>query len=137
MLENKANNVTVTEEQMKDTEMAIIIDVMQKIRGFDSSLCPLLLQYMEEDQKEGEDMLVAVSYAASENGYKDISEEEFEWLKQFKLRKGDETSYRCIALCIYKDGAIDKDVLSFAYRHSRTQKEFSTLAAKIQALINS
>ena len=134
MLEtNNTTKVSVTEEQMNDTEMAILIDVMQNRKGFDPSLCPLLFQYMEEDQKEGDDMLFTVSYAA-DNGYKDIAKEEFEWMKQFKLRKGE--NYRCISLFFYKDGTIDKDVLSFAYRHSRTQKEFSILAAKIQALIN-
>jgi hypothetical protein len=123
------------EDNRKAAENAIVIDVMQMRRGFDSSLCPLLLQYMEEDQKEGEDMLIAVSFAAAECGHKDVSKEEFEWLKQFKLRN-DHQSYKIIALSLYKDGTIDKDVLSIAYRHSKNQKEFSSLAANLQASIN-
>ena len=130
----KTNTTKVTDEQMKDIEMEILIDVMQKRKGFNSSLCPLLLQYMKEDQKEGEDMLFAVSVAASDYGYKDVSKEEFEWLKQFKLRNGE--FYRALALCIYKDGTIDKKVLSFAYRHSKTQKKFLNLAASFQDSLN-
>ena len=130
----KTNTTKVTDEQMKDIEMEILIDVMQKRKGFNSSLCPLLLQYMKEDQKEGEDMLFAVSVAASDYGYKDISKEEFEWLKQFKLRNGE--FYRALALCMYKDGTIDKKVLSFAYRHSKTQKKFLNLAASFQDSLN-
>lgn len=133
MLE-KTKTTKVTDEQMKDIEMEILIDVMQKRKGFNSSLCPLLLQYMKEDQKEGEDMLFAVSVAASDYGYKDVSKEEFEWLKQFKLRNGE--FYRALALCIYKDGTIDKKVLSFAYRHSKTQKKFLNLAASFQDSLN-
>ena len=118
----------------KTAENAIVIEVMRQRKGFDESLVPLLLQYMEEDEAEGEDMLFAVSVAASDYGYKDVSAEDFEWLKQFKVRNGE--FYRALALCIYKDGYIEKDVLSIAYRHTKTQKEFSRFAGNLQASIN-
>ena len=129
----KTNN-TIEEDYNKTVENAILIEVMRQRKGFDASLTPLLLQYMEEDEAEGQDMLFAVSVAASDYGYKDISKEEFEWLKQFKLRNGE--FYRALALCMYKDGAIDKKVLSFAYTHSKTQKKFLNLAASFQDSLN-
>ena len=125
---------TKEEDYNKTVENAILIEVMRQRKGFDASLTPLLLQYMEEDEAEGQDMLFAVSVAASDYGYKDVSKEEFEWLKQFKLRNGE--FYRALALCMYKDGTIDKKVLSFAYRHSKTQKKFLNLAASFQDSLN-
>ena len=134
MLEKTNNTTKATEDYNKTVENAILIEVMRQRKGFDASLTPLLLQYMEEDEAEGQDMLFAVSVAASDYGYKDVSKEEFEWLKQFKLRNGE--FYRALALCMYKDGTIDKKVLSFAYRHSKTQKKFLSLAASFQDSLN-
>ena len=134
MTEKFFNQMTTEEDYNKTVENAILIEVMRQRKGFDASLTPLLLQYKEEDEAEGQDMLFAVSVAASDYGYKDISKEEFEWLKQFKLRNGE--FYRALALCMYKDGTIDKKVLSFAYRHSKTQKKFLNLAASFQDSLN-
>ena len=134
MTEKFFNQMPTEEDYNKSVENAILIEVMRQRKGFDASLTPLLLQYMEEDEAEGQDMLFAVSVAASDYGYKDISKEEFEWLKQFKLRNGE--FYRALALCMYKDGTIDKKVLSFAYRHSKTQKKFLNLAASFQDSLN-
>ena len=134
MIEKFFNQMPAEEDYNKTVENAILIEVMRQMKGFDASLTPLLLQYMEEDEAEGQDMLFAVSVAASDYGYKDVSKEEFEWLKQFKLRNGE--FYRALALCMYKDGTIDKKVLSFAYRHSKTQKKFLNLAASFQDSLN-
>ena len=134
MIEKFFNQMPTEEDYNKTVENAILIELMRQMKGFDASLTPLLLQYMEEDEAEGQDMLFAVSVAASDYGYKDVSKEEFEWLKQFKLRNGE--FYRALALCMYKDGTIDKKVLSFAYRHSKTQKKFLSLAANFQDSLN-
>ena len=96
MIEKFFNQMPTEEDYNKTVENAILIEVMRQMKGFDASLTPLLLQYMEEDEAEGQDMLFAVSVAASDYGYKDISKEEFEWLKQFKLRNGE--FYRALAL---------------------------------------
>ena len=135
MLEKTNNTTNVTEEDYRKTaENTIVIELMRQMKGFDASLVPLLIQFMEEDEVEGQDMLFAVSVAASDYGYKDVSVEDFEWLKQFKVRDGE--SCRAFALCVYKDGCVYKDVLSIAYTHTRTQKEFLSLAANIQCSIN-
>ena len=134
MTEKFFNQMPTEEDYNKTVENAILIEVMRQRKGFDASLTPLLLQYMEEDEAEGQDMLFAVSVAASDYGYKDISKEEFEWLKQFKLRNGE--FYRALALCLLKDGSISKQVLSFAYRHSKTQKKFLSLASNVQESVN-
>ena len=134
MLEKFFNQMPTEEDYRKTAENTIVIEVMRQMKGFNASLVPLLIQFMEEDEVEGQDMLFAVSVAASDYGYKDVSAEDFEWLKQFKVRDGE--SCRALALCAYKDGCIEKDVLSIAYRHSKTQKEFSRFAANLQASIN-
>lgn len=134
MIEKFFREMPTEEDYRKIAENVILIELMRQRKGFDASLVPLLLQYMEEDEAEGEDMLFAVSVAASDYGYKDVSAEDFEWLKQFKVRDGK--SYRDLALCVYKDGTIDKNVLSFAYRHTKTQKEFLSLAANTQDSLN-
>ena len=140
----------VTEEMMKPYEVSIdelntfdnkaqddeiakrvlLIDIAQRKYGFDVSLCLTLFQYLCENYEEGEDMLIAVSVNTYEYEHKDISNDDIEWLKQFKIKNNE--MYKPIVLCLYKDKTIDKDILSFAYRHSKNKKEFYAIAANLQ-----
>ena len=134
MTEKTTNTTNVTEEQEEIAKMAMIIEIMRQSDGFNKSLSPLILQYMKEDRAEGEDMLLAISVNAAYGHKDDVTEEDFEWLKQFKVR--NEESYRWKALYLYKEHSMDKNVLWFAYRHSKSEEGFSTLASNVQESVN-
>lgn len=75
-------------------------------------------------------MVIAVSVNTYDYDHKDISKDDIEWLKQFKIKNNER--YKPIVLCLYKDKTIDKDILSFAYIHSKNKKEFYAIAANLQ-----
>lgn len=123
------------EEKEEIAKMAMIIEIMRNKDGFDPSLSPLLIQYYaQEGKEEGDDMLLAISTVAAYGHKNDVSKEDFEWLKQFKVRNSE--NYRWHALWLHKEYGMDQDVISFAYRHSKTEEEFSTLASNVQEVVN-
>lgn len=123
------SNETKNDEEI---EKALVIYMAQKKYGFDDSLCPILLQYLNENYEEGEDMIIAVSVNASDYGHKDISKDDIEWMKLFKIKNNER--YRSIVLCLYKDKTIDKDILYTAYKQSKNKKDFYAIAANAQTV---
>lgn len=139
MVLNKAFEDVNSDQWQKEYEeiynMSWVIEEMRERDGFNKSLSPLLIQYyVREGKEEADDMLLAISVVAAYGHKDDVSKEDFEWLEQFKVRNGE--SYRWHALWLYKEYGMDKDVLSFAYRHSKTEEGFSALASNVQESVN-